>query len=184
MTINHIYNIVASTMAELENINLLDITKRKQNQTQLNRAYKILDDLKDELIRENIKNKQGGHKRNSDTNVTSSYGDNQDIHSKNQISDKVSRKVEENDTKRIELENKIEGLEEEVRELREKVDTVEDRLEGLKFKEREILTAYYVEGMTAEDIGNRLYFQLFNQTRSGRHIQRIIEKATEKMVKL
>lgn len=55
MTINHIYNIVASTMAELENINLLDIIKRKQNQAQLNRAYKILDDLKDELIRENIK---------------------------------------------------------------------------------------------------------------------------------
>ena len=116
--------------------------------------------------------------------MTSSYGDNQDIHSKNQISDKVSRKVEENDIKRIELKNKIDELEEEVRELREKVDTVEDRLEGLKFKEREILTAYYVEGRTAEDIGNRLYFQLFSQTRSGRHIQRIIEKATEKMVKL
>lgn len=64
MTINHIYNTVINTMKELENINLLDITKRKQNQTQLNRAYKILDDLKDELIRENIKNKQGGHKRN------------------------------------------------------------------------------------------------------------------------
>ena len=48
MTINHIYNIVVSTMAELENINLLDITKRKQNQEQLNKAYKILDDLKDE----------------------------------------------------------------------------------------------------------------------------------------
>ena len=29
--------------------------ERKQNQAQLNRAYKILDDLKDELIRENIK---------------------------------------------------------------------------------------------------------------------------------
>lgn len=64
MTINHIYNIVIDTMKELENINLLDITKRKQNQAQLNKAYKILDDLKDELIRENIKNKQGGHKRN------------------------------------------------------------------------------------------------------------------------
>ena len=60
MTINHIYNIVIDTMKELENINLLDITKRKQNQAQLNRAYKILDDLKDELIRENIKiNKEG-----------------------------------------------------------------------------------------------------------------------------
>lgn len=55
MTINHIYNIVIDTMKELENINLLDITKRKQNQAQLNRTYKILDDLKDELIRENIK---------------------------------------------------------------------------------------------------------------------------------
>ena len=151
---------------------------------------KLLKEYKENKARLNIKLKELKTTRiklkyiDSDTNLTSSYGDNQDIHSKNQISDKVSRKVEENDTKRIELENKIEGLEEEVRGLREKVDTVEDRLEGLKFKEREILTAYYVEGMTAEDIGNRLYFQLFNQTRSGRHIQRIIDKATEKMVKL
>lgn len=38
MTINHIYNIVIDTMKELENINLLDITKRKQNQAQLNRS--------------------------------------------------------------------------------------------------------------------------------------------------
>lgn len=150
----------------------------------------LLKEYKENKARLNIKLKELKTSRiklkyvDSDTNMTSSYGDNQDIHSKNQISDKVSRKVEENDTKRIELENKIEELEEEVRKLREKVDTVEDRLEGLKFKEREILTAYYVEGMTAEDIGNRLYFQLFSQTRSGRHIQRIIEKATEKMVKL
>lgn len=150
----------------------------------------LLKEYKENKARLNIKLKELKTSRiklkyvDSDTNMTSSYGDNQDIHSKNQISDKVSRKVEENDTKRIELEKKIEELEEEVRKLREKVDTVEDRLEGLKFKEREILTAYYVEGMTAEDIGNRLYFQLFSQTRSGRHIQRIIEKATEKMVKL
>lgn len=150
----------------------------------------LLKEYKENKARLNIKLKELKTSRiklkyvDSDTNMTASYGDNQDIHSKNQISDKVSRKVEENDTKRTELENNIEELEEEVRELREKVDTVEDRLEGLKFKEREILTAYYVEGMTAEDIGNRLYFQLFSQTRSGRHIQRIIEKATEKMVKL
>nr|DAL47102.1 MAG TPA_asm: Protein of unknown function (DUF722) [Bacteriophage sp.] len=150
----------------------------------------LLKEYKENKARLNIKLKELKTSRiklkyvDSDTNMTSSYGDNQDIHSKNQISDKVSRKVEENDIKRIELKNKIDELEEEVRELREKVDTVEDRLEGLKFKEREILTAYYVEGRTAEDIGNRLYFQLFSQTRSGRHIQRIIEKATEKMVKL
>ena len=72
----------------------------------------------------------------------------------------------------------------ELTELREKVDTVKDRLDGLKYKEREILMAYYIDGRTAEDIGNNLYFRLFNQTRSNRHIQRIIENATNKMLNL
>lgn len=60
MTINHIYNIVIGTMKELENINLLDISKRKESQAQINKAYKILDNFKDEIIREDIKRKQGG----------------------------------------------------------------------------------------------------------------------------
>ena len=64
MTINHIYNIVIDTMNKLENIDFISLDKRKYNQQQLNEAYKILDNFKDELIRENIKNKQGGHKRN------------------------------------------------------------------------------------------------------------------------
>ena len=142
----------------------------------------LLKEYKENKARLNIKLKELKTSRiklkyvDSDTNMTSSYGDNQDTHSKNQISDKVSKKVEENDIRRIELEK-------EVKELIEKVEAVEDRLEGLKYKEREILTAYYVEGRTAEDIGNRLYFKLFNQTRSDRHIQRIIEKATAKMIK-
>lgn len=62
MTINHIYNIVIDTMNKLEDIDFMNLDKRKYNQQQLNEAYKILDDFKDELIRENIKNKQGGHK--------------------------------------------------------------------------------------------------------------------------
>lgn len=119
-----------------------------------------------------------------DISLTTAYGINQDIHSKNQISDKVLRKVEQNDTKKRQLQEEINELEKSVRKLREKVEAVEDRLEALKYKEREILTAYYVEGRTAEDIGNKLYFQLFSQTRSDRHIQRIIEKATEKMTNL
>ena len=62
MTINHIYNIVTDIMNKLENIDFISLDKRKYNQQQLNEAYKILDNFKDELIRENIKNKQGGHK--------------------------------------------------------------------------------------------------------------------------
>lgn len=55
MTINHIYNIVIDTMSKLENIDFISLDKRRYNQQQLNEAYKILDNLKDELIRENIK---------------------------------------------------------------------------------------------------------------------------------
>jgi len=58
MTINHIYNIVVNTMNKLENIDFISLDKRKYNQQQLNEAYKILDNFRDELIRENIKNKQ------------------------------------------------------------------------------------------------------------------------------
>ena len=60
MTINHIYNIIVKAMDNLQDIDFINLDKRKYNQQQLNEAYKILDNLKDELIRENIKNKQKG----------------------------------------------------------------------------------------------------------------------------
>ena len=151
---------------------------------------KLLKEYKENKARLNIKLKELKTARiklkyiDSDTNLTSSYGDNQDIHSKNQISDKVSRKEEENDTKRIELENKIEVLEEEVRELREKVEAVEDRLIGLKYKERELLVAYYIDGRTAENISRTLYYDMYQRTCTPRYIQKIIDKATQKMINI
>lgn len=151
---------------------------------------KLLKEYKENKVRLNIKLKELKTARiklkyiDSDTNLTSSYGDNQDIHSKNQISDKVSRKVEENDTKRIETEKKIETLEEEVRELREKVEAVEDRLIGLKYKERELLVAYYIDGRTAENISRTLYYDMYQRTCTPRYIQKIIDKATQKMINI
>ena len=151
---------------------------------------KLLKEYKENKARLNIKLKELKTIRiklkyiDSDTNLTSSYGNNQDIHSKNQISDKVSRKVEENDTKRIELEKRIEILEEEVRKLREKVDAVEDRLIGLKYKERELLVAYYIDGRTAENISRTLYYDMYQRTCTPRYIQKIIDKATQKMVNI
>ena len=53
MTINHIYNIVIDTMNKLENIDFISLDMRKYNQQQLFEAYKILDNFKDELLREN-----------------------------------------------------------------------------------------------------------------------------------
>lgn len=60
MTINHVYRIVKIVMEKLDNIDFLNINIRKANQKNLNDAYKILDEFKDELIRERIKSKQGG----------------------------------------------------------------------------------------------------------------------------
>ena len=150
----------------------------------------LLKEYKENKARLNIKLKELKTLRiklkyvDSDTNLTSSYGDNQDIHSKNQISDKVSRKVEENDTKRIETEKKIEDLEEEVKKIREKVDAVEDRLIGLKYKERELLVAYYIDGRTAENISRTLYYDMYQRTCTPRYIQKIIDKATQKMINI
>lgn len=60
MTTNHVYNIVVKAMNKLEDINFISLEQRKCNQTKVNEAYKILDSLKDELIREDIKRKQKG----------------------------------------------------------------------------------------------------------------------------
>ena len=119
-------------------------------------------------------------------NVTlsvTSYEENSDIHSKNIITDKVGNKASDNLDIEADLKIELEKIENEIKELSLKVEDVEIRLEGLKYKEREILTAYYIEGRSPIEIGKELYFRLFSQTRSERTIQKIIERATEKISK-
>lgn len=57
MKIKHIYEIIDSAMKELDDIDIFtnDLSRRTIAQYKINRAYKLLDSLKDELIRENIK---------------------------------------------------------------------------------------------------------------------------------
>lgn len=62
MTINHVYKTVEKIMKKLENIDFISLEQRKFNQAKVNEAYKILDNFKDELIREDIKRKQEVHK--------------------------------------------------------------------------------------------------------------------------
>lgn len=116
--------------------------------------------------------------------ITPSYGENTDMHSKNKISNKTLDIVEKNETRKEELIDRISSLEETIKNLKEKVELVEDRLEGLKYKEKQLLIAYYIDGRSYDEIGNQLYFQLFNQTRSWETIKKIIEKATNKMINL
>lgn len=151
----------------------------------------LLKEYKENKARLNIKLKELKNARiklkfcdDVETNMTSSYGINQDIHSKNQISNKVLKKVEDNETRRENIQKNIKGLEEEVRTIREKVDAVEDRLIGLKYKERELLVAYYIDGRTAENISRTLYYEMYQRTCTPRYVQKIIEKATSKMINI
>lgn len=109
---------------------------------------------------------------------------NNDIHSKNSISDKTGNTASENIDKKKEYREELEYIEAEIIELNEKIEEIDIRLDALKFKEKQILIAYYVDGCTYDDIGNRVYWELFKQTRSSRHIQRMIERATDKIVNL
>lgn len=67
MTINHVYNIINKVMKSIENIDMMSLDKRKYNQMQINEAYNLLDNFRDELIRENIKNKQKGAQKKWNT---------------------------------------------------------------------------------------------------------------------
>ena len=65
MTISHVYNKVTEVMKTIENINLYEVsssTMRRLNQKAIHNAYKMLDNLRAEMEREHIKNKQGGSK--------------------------------------------------------------------------------------------------------------------------
>lgn len=115
---------------------------------------------------------------------TVSTGINNDIHSKNSISDKVGNSASENIDKTKEYQERLDILEEEIIELNDVIEEIDIRLDALKYKEKQILIAYYIDGCTYEDIGNRVYWELFHQTRSERQIKRMIERSTEKIILL
>ena len=58
MTINYVQEVIIKAMKQLELIDFINIEKRRENQKQVNKAYKMLDNFNDELVREKIKNKQ------------------------------------------------------------------------------------------------------------------------------
>ena len=61
MTISHVYKKITEVMQTIQNINLYEMSSsamRRLNQKSINKAYKMLDELRAEMERESIKNKQ------------------------------------------------------------------------------------------------------------------------------
>lgn len=126
--------------------------------------------------------------KREESSITGIVGINCDIHSKNSISNKTEStaidNIDNNAREIEEAEKRIKELEVEIVELEDKVQDINIRLSALKYKEKEILFAFYVEGRSYEDIGNNLFFKLFSQTRDTEAIKIIVKKAMDKMIKL
>ena len=122
-------------------------------------------------------------KENNETKTTTSY---KEISSgkTNTINNTVEDCIKKKDEKIRELEEEKTELEAENIMLKSKIEDVEIVLKALKFKERTIIVEHYIEGNSYEDIGNRIFWKIFGQTRDWQTIKRIADKAMKKMLKL
>lgn len=150
----------------------------------------LLRNYKENKVKLKIKLKELKNKRiqlknlEVDTTVSGINYNSEGIHTKNAITDKTGNSIAKTDDRRIKLEEDIAKLEEEVRALRRDVETVDDRLEILTYKEKQLLIARYIEECSYADIGNRIYYQLYSETRSEDTIQRMVNRALKKVSKI
>ena len=67
MTISYVYKKITETMLTIQSVNVYEMSSsamRRLNQKKINDAYRQLDNLRAELEREYIKNKQKGRSTN------------------------------------------------------------------------------------------------------------------------
>lgn len=121
--------------------------------------------------------------KKSDTKITTSYNE---ISSgkTNATANKIEELIERKEEKIKELKKEKTELEAENEKLKSKIEDVEIALKALKFKEKTIIVEHYIEGNSYEDIGNRVYWKIFGQTRGWEAIKKIADRAMEKMLKI
>lgn len=154
-------------LIELFDKNKEDLSKYEKNKKTIREINKMIDKLK----------------KNTDTKITTTY---KEISSgiTNSISNTIQDCIEKKEERIKELEEEKAQLEAENTTIKSRIDDVEIFLKALKFKEKTIIVEHYIEGNSYEDIGNRVYWNLFKQTRDSQTIKRIADKAIEKMIKL
>lgn len=116
--------------------------------------------------------------------ISSAPGINNDIRSKNKISNKVENAVVNKITEIEELEDEVFVLRQDIQELDDNIEDVRIRLKALNYRENKFIEEYYFNGRTFKEIGNIVYFDLYKQTRSERTIKKEIETIVEKMAKI
>ena len=154
-------------LVQLFDKNKEDVSKYEKNKKRIKEIDHIIKKLKE----------------NNETKTTTSY---KEISSgkTNIINNTIEDCIEKKDEKIRELEEEKTELEAENIILKSRIEDVEIVLKALKFKERTIIVEHYIEGNSYEDIGNRIFWKIFGQTRDWQTIKRIADKAMKKMLKL
>ena len=116
-------------------------------------------------------------------NTTTTYKEAQSSPT-NKVNSVVENFVEQKDEKIRKLEEERTELEAENIIIKSRIEDVEIYLKALKFRERTIIIEHYIEGNSYDDIGNRVFWKLFGQTRGGAAIKKIADRAIEKMLNL
>lgn len=102
----------------------------------------------------------------------------------NRISSSVEEAVIEKDERVQLLKNEIQELTDDIEILEIDLEEVNIRLGSLNYLEKEIIFAYYVEGLSYKEIGEETYYRVRHQTRDRRTIKQIVKKIENKMEKL
>lgn len=139
----------------------LELKKLEKRKKELQLTYKLEEELKTSLVQSYS---EGGKT--------------------NQVGSKVEKSVIKKSEEIEILKKEIETLKKEIEELEIDVAEVNIRLGSLTYLEKEIITAYYIDGFSAEYIGNNTYYKIKHQTRSERTILRMMENILKKIEKL
>lgn len=102
----------------------------------------------------------------------------------NQVSSKTENSIVKREERIANLREEIEALDKEIEVLEIDVEEVDIRLTSLTFIEKEIITAYYIDGFSYAEIGNLVYYRIKQQTRTEESIKKMIERIVKKLKKI
>lgn len=143
-----------------------------------NRNCSIIKELKKKVSElEEIKNTY-------EIQLTSQYGINNDIRSKNKVGDKISSIVIQKEKENEELKEKIDNLNLKIKEKEKEKEFVEGFIDALKKSDREIIVAVYIEGIPINQVIKEVYFKMYDRTCEPKTINARLGKPIDELIEI
>lgn len=143
-----------------------------------NRTCSILKELKKKL--NNLEQIQNEY----EISLTSQYGLNNDIKSKNKVSDKVSNAVIKKEKQAEDMKDTIIHLKEKIKEKETEKQFVENFVNALKKSDREIIVAVYIEGIPINQVIKEVYFRMYDRTCEPKTINSRLGKPIDDLIEI